>query len=228
MKKIGILGGISAASTLHYYERLHAVFFRENKHYYYPEIVIDSLNFQYFTDLENQNRMDEYRQYILSGLNNLQKAGAEFAIMAANSPHSVLADIIDAAPLPILSIVDAVGQRAQKSGLKKLLLTGIAYTMQGTFYHSGLKKYGIEVLVPSKEEQETIDQIIFSELVINRVTDVSKRKFLKTISSYPVDGVILGCTELPQLVSQADTGICLLNSLEIHCEETLKYACAAE
>lgn len=224
MKKIGIVGGISSASTLHYYKTLHDLFYQQQQHYYYPEMVIDSLNFQYFTDLENQNRMDEYKRYIINSLRNLEKAGADFAIMSANSPHSVLADIRESIPIPVLSIVDAVGNKARELGFKKLLLTGIGYTMQNTFYQTGLLKYGVQVIVPNKEEQEVINKIIFSELVVHLVSESSQKAFLKIISFYSVDGVILGCTELPQLVSQKDTNLYLINSLEVHCEETLKYA----
>ncbi len=226
MKKIGIVGGISSASTIHYYRTLHDLYYKKYQNYYYPEMVIDSLNFQYFTDLENQNKMDEYRHYIISSFRHLERCGADFAIMAANSPHSILEDIRSDVQIPVLSIVDAIGKRAKKLGHKKLLLTGIGYTMRSSFYQEGLLKYGIQIIVPTTEEQELINQIIFSELVINLISESSQKAFLRIISSYPVDGVILGCTELPQLLSQSDTNISLLNSLEIHCEETLKYACA--
>jgi len=223
MKKIGILGGISPASTLHYYGTLHDLFYQKHKNYYYPEMVVESLNFQYFTDLENENRMDEYCRYILQGLGHLKNAGADFVIMAANSPHSVLEEIRPDAPLPILSIVDTVGQEARAKNMERLLLTGIGYTMRGIFYQQGLKKYGIEVITPSPEEQDTINGIIFSELVINEVNPASKKRFLQIIESYPVDGVILGCTELPQLISQRDTQVSLLNSLLLHCTAALDY-----
>ena len=225
MKKIGIVGGISSASTAQYYTLLHDLFYQKNRHYYYPEIVVDSLNFQYFTDLENENRMEEYEAYILQSIRNLKGAGADFAIMAANSPHSVLENIRDRAALPVLSIVDAVGRRAQELGFKKLLLTGIAYTMNRTFYQEGLAKYGIEVLVPNDEEKKVIDDIIFSELCINVFTEKSRAKFLEIAGRYPVDAVILGCTELPLLITEDTETIKTLNTLRIHCEETLRFAC---
>lgn len=225
MKKIGIVGGISSASTAQYYTLLHDLFYQKNRHYYYPEIVVDSLNFQYFTDLENENRMEEYEAYILQSIQNLKAAGADFAIMAANSPHSVLENIRDRAALPVLSIVDAVGRRAQEMGCKKLLLTGIAYTMNRTFYQEGLAKYGIEVLVPDDEEKKMIDDIIFSELCINVFTEESRAKFLAIAGRYPVDAVILGCTELPLLITADTEDIKTLNTLRIHCEETLRFAC---
>lgn len=224
LKKIGILGGISLASTIHYYRTITDMYYEEHKDYYYPEILINSLNFQYFTDMENQRRTEEYQAYILEGLSNLKKAGADFVIMAANSPHSVLDNIIDEIPVPIISIVDAVAEEAKRQGLKKVLLTGILYTMQSDFYQKGFSKQGINVMVPNDDEKKTIDDIIFGELVINKKSHEAQQKFLRIIESYDVDGVILGCTELPQLVEQQDTDKLLLNSLEIHCKATLGYA----
>ncbi|MGN9163949.1 aspartate/glutamate racemase family protein [Tissierellaceae bacterium HCP3S3_D8] len=224
MKKIGILGGISLASTIHYYKTITDLYYEKYHDYYYPEILINSLNFQYFTDLENQHRIEEYQSYILEGLENLKKAGADFVIMAANSPHSVLESIIDKIPLPIISIVESVAKEAKQKGLKRVLLTGILYTMQSDFYQKGFSKYGIEVVVPNDYEKQIIENIIFKELVINKVSNESKQQFLDIINHYDVDGVILGCTELPQLIGSEDTNKLLLNSLEIHCQSTLNYA----
>lgn len=224
MKRIGILGGISLASTLSYYKRITDLYYEQFQDYYYPEILINSLNFQYFTDLEDQNRMEEYKAYILEGIGRLERAGVDFIAFAANSPHSVLEDIRPALPLPVLSIVDAVAQEAQSKQMKTVLLTGIRYTMQRTFYQEGFAKYGIQVLVPTPEEQEEINQIIFGELVIHQKTEASKARFLQILSRYPVDGVILGCTELPLLLEQSDTDIPLLNSVELHCQAILQYA----
>lgn len=114
---------------------------------------------------------------------------------------------------------------AVRLGLKKLFLTGIRYTMQESFYPEGLSGFGIEVLVPSREEQEEIDAIIFGELTRGLVTPASRARFLEIISVYPTDGVILGCTELPRLVNEEDTDRILLDSLRIHCREVMKYVC---
>jgi len=224
MKKIGILGGISLSSTIEYYRSITNFYYERFENYYYPEIVIDSLNFQYFTDLENEGRTDEYKTYILEGLRNLKNAGAEFAIMAANSPHSVLDQIIDRSPLPVLSIVESVAKRALALNIRKFLLTGILYTMNSDFYPKELKRYGIETILPDNDEKRIINDIIFRELVLGRVTSQSKERFLSIVNAYDADSVLLGCTELPQLVSRRDTDKILLNSLEIHAEDALEYA----
>ncbi|TCL62744.1 Asp/Glu/hydantoin racemase [Hydrogenispora ethanolica] len=106
MKKvIGILGGISSASTIQYYRKLTELYYERHRDYYYPEIIIRSLDFQYFTDLENEHKTEEYIDYIVRGLVSLEKAGADFAIMAANSPHSVFDEVARRVRLPLLSIV---------------------------------------------------------------------------------------------------------------------------
>lgn len=223
-KKIGIMGGISLASTIKYYQTITDLYYERFKDYYYPEIIIHSLDFQYFTDLEDKLMLQEYEDYIVYSTCCLENAGADFVIMAANSPHSVLDNVKKRINVPILSIVDAVAMEAQKKNMKKLLLTGIKYTMQSDFYKSGLKKCGIQIITPDDMEQNIINQIIFKELVLNNILGESREKFLEIIKKYPVDGVILGCTELPLLLGDEDTKIPLLNSLNLHCEMTLAYA----
>jgi aspartate racemase len=223
-KKIGIVGGISLASTIQYYKTITDLYFKQFNDYYYPEIIIDSLDFQYFTDLENENKTQEYVNYIVKSTNNLQKAGADFIIMAANSPHSVFEEVKKQTNLPMLSIVDTVAQYALQNKLKRVLLTGIKYTMQSDFYQKGFSKVGIEVIVPSEEHQNDINDIIFNELVINIFTNQTKKHFIDIISSYRTDGVILGCTELPLLVNQNDTNIKLLDTMSLHCEAALRYS----
>lgn len=227
MKKIGILGGISSASTIDYYKKIMELYYEKFGDYYYPEITIESLNFQYFTDLENQNAMTKYKDYILHGIQNLQKAGSEVVIMAANSPHSVFPYINSQSSIPIISIVDSVAKRAARNSLKKVLLTGIKYTMQHSFYFDGFKEFDIEVIAPSSKEQDIIEEIIFHELVINKISPASQCEFLNIIEKYVqtnnIDGVILGCTELPALVKNLQSPVPFLNTLQIHCEETLNY-----
>lgn len=133
-KKIGIIGGISAASTIHYYKRLTDLYYEKYQDYYYPEILIHSLDFQYFTDLENEHRKEEYIDYIFRKINGLERAGAEVVIMAANSPHSVFKEIEQLVNVPMISIVESTALKAMEKKYAKLLLTGIKYTMQSTFY----------------------------------------------------------------------------------------------
>jgi aspartate racemase len=223
-KRIGILGGISYESTIKYYELILRKYYEQKRDYYYPEIVIFSLDFQKFTDFENENNKRYYIKYILEGINSLEKAGVEFVLMAANSPHAVFEELEILSPLPLLSIVKVTAEKAQQEGMKKLLLLGIKFTMQSSFYQNTCKKLGIEVIVPTEDEQDDINRIIFDELVIGVFKEESKNKLLEIIGNYEVDGVILGCTELPLTLKQEDTDIKLLDTLEIHADAALNFS----
>lgn len=224
MKKIGILGGISYESTIKYYDLILEKYYEKFQNYYYPEIVIYSLNFQKLTDLENQNEKEKYIEYLMSGIKSLENAGVTFIIIAANSPHAVYEDLKRLSKVPILSIVNATAEKAKQEKMKKLLLLGIKFTMQSTFYQQYCKKLGIEVITPSDDEQNIIEKIIFKELVIGFFKKESKKELLHIIDNYDdVDGVILGCTELPLNLTQSDTNKVLLDTIELHVDATLNY-----
>ena len=222
-KRIGILGGISSESTIKYYDHILKKYYEKYKDYYYPEIVIFSLNFQKFTNFENSSRKD-YIHYITEGINALENAGADFAIMAANSPHAVFCEVEERSNVPLLSIVDVTAEKACQKNVKTALLLGIKFTMQSSFYQEGFKEYGISVTVPSLKEQEKIERIIFKELVRGVFKEESKKYLLTVIRTYKVDSVILGCTELPLLLEKKEVKIILLNTLELHAEAALDYA----
>ena len=224
MKKIGILGGMSYESTIKYYDLILQKYYNNYNDYNYPEILIYSLNFQKVIDYELGNDKPKYIDYLMSGINSLQNGGADFIIIAANSPHAVYDDLIQKANLPILSIVEATAEKAKEMRLNKLLLIGIKFTMQSSFYQRIFENSNMQVITPVDIEQDLIDKIIFDELVIGKFKDESKQKLLNIIHNYKVDGVILGCTELPLILHKNDTNTKLLDTIEIHVEATLKYA----
>ena len=222
-KRIGILGGISYESTIKYYELICAKYYETVGDYFYPEIVIFSLNFQKFTNFELEGT-PHYIEYILEGIKSLEKAGADFVIMAANSPHAVFTEVEEKSNLPVLSIVEVTAERAKKEGMRTLLLLGIKFTMQSSFYQDVCKKFRITVVVPSHEQQNSIDRIIFNELARGILKEESRKRIIDIIESYEADGVILGCTELPLLITQKDVKKPLLDTVELHVEAALKYA----
>jgi len=227
-KVIGILGGISPASTAAYYRRIVSRYHERRGDYHFPEIVLYSLDFQRFTELEHANQPDAYVAEIVRGIQALERAGADFAIMAANSPHAVFDPVSRQARIPLLSIVESTGHEAVRRGLKNLLLLGIKFTMQSSFYAQALARHGIKVSVPALDHQTEIDALIFDELVKNIVTDWARRRLVEIMGCYDPDGVILGCTELPLLLQTQDTSIPLLDTLALHADAALDYAMADE
>jgi len=223
MKKIGILGGMSYESTIKYYDMILQKYYERYQDFHYPEILIYSLNFQKVIDYELGDDEGIYIDYLMTGINSLQKGGVDFIIMAANSPHAVYEDLIQLSKIPILSIIKATAEKAQQENLKKLLLLGIKFTMQSSFYQEFFAKSDMEVITPSDTEQDIINDIIFDELVIGKLTKESKNMLLKIVNAYEVDAVILGCTELPLILQQNDTDVILLDTVELHVEAALKY-----
>jgi aspartate racemase len=227
-KIIGILGGISHESTIQYYNLILKKYYALKKDYYYPKVVIYSLDFQTFTDLENRGDRAGYIAEIMSGIRSLEAAGVDFILMAANSPHSVYDEVEQQATVPMVSIVQEAVHYARARNLKSLLLLGIKYTMQADFYPTTCKEAGIEVITPSAEEQDLINRIIFDELVLGIFKPASKQALLDVIGRYEVDGVILGCTELPLIIRQNDLAISVIDTVDVHAEAALRYALAEE
>jgi len=222
-KRIGILGGMSYKSTIKYYELILEKYYEKEHNFFYPEIVIFSLNFQKVIDYELMGVKNEYVQYLMEGIKNLEKSSVDLIIMAANSPHAVFDELKARTNVKILSIVEATAEKAKKENIKKLLLLGIKFTMQSTFYQDYFEKLGMDLITPREEEQDEIDRIIFDELVIGLFKQPSKKRIIEIINNYNVEGVILGCTELPLLIEQKDLKINLFDTIDIHVNSTLDY-----
>ncbi|MFX1391242.1 MAG: aspartate/glutamate racemase family protein [Promethearchaeota archaeon] len=224
VKRIGILGGISYESTIKYYDSILQKYYENFGDYNYPEIVIFSLNFQKVIEYEISGEKEEYIRYLMSGINALENCGANFIIMSANSVHAVFKELQELSKIPILSIVKPTVEIAKQLKMKKLLLLGIKYTMQSTFYQDYCKKLGIEIITPSNDDQDIIDKIIFDELVIGFFKQESKMKLIQIIEKFnDIDGVILGCTELPLILDQKDTEKLLLDTIDLHVDATFDF-----
>ncbi len=225
-KRIGIIGGISHESTIKYYEYILKKYYARKRNYHFPEMVIFSLDLKKLMEFEDRKDMDGYIHYIREGIVALEKAGAEFIVIAANSPHSVFEVVEKMASVPMISIVEVAAREAEKWEMKKLLLIGIKYTMQSSFYQDVFSKHGMEVITPSEEEQDEINKIVFKELVLGIFKRETRAKLINIIDNYEVDGVILGCTELPLILDQEDTEVRLLDTLVLHARAALDFALA--
>lgn len=223
-KRIGILGGMSPESTTEFYNLLIKKYYEKNKNYAYPEIVIFSVDFDNMMKLQESNDMKTYVKELMVGINSLQKAGADFAVIASNTPHMVFNELQKKSKIPLLSIVKNAANKAKIMGMKKLLLLGTKFTMRSTFYKDGFQDLNIQILFPNINEQNKINKIIYDELVNGIIKRQSKKQFLEIVKNYDVDGIILGCTELPSILTPKDTKIPLLDTLQIHVEATLDYS----
>ena len=211
-------------STAKFYQLLIKKHFRKQQNQAYPEIIIYSMNFAKIKQLQQAKDKTAYIHKLTRGINSLEKAGAEFAVIAANTPHIVFPELIKNINIPLLHIVESTLNQAKKLGLQKLLLLGTQSTMQSSFYQEKFNKAKLQIITPSNKEQQKIDSIIFTELAKGIIEPESKNYFLQLISRYETDSVILGCTELQMLINQGDTKIKVLDTLSLHAEAALAYA----
>jgi aspartate racemase len=226
---LGIVGGLGPESTIDYY-RLLVEGHRARHGGQDPELVLFSASLSRMLALQNAGRRSELISYLLEALEALHRAGAGLALIASNTPHEYFQELQQAAPLPLLSIVEATCREAAARGLARLGLLGTGFTMRGQFYQQVFTRQGIAVVVPSAEEQAHIHERIFAELELGRVVPETRRRFLQVVrrlqAEEGIDGLILGCTELPLMFPGDELGIPFLNTSRIHVEAALEMLAA--
>jgi len=226
-KKIGILGGMSPESTVAYYEYITRTYTRQFGDYGYPEVVIYSVSFQPYVDWPNENRWDLVARGLGEAAQKLEQAGADFIVIATNTMHIVFDEVQASVHIPMLSLLDAVGDAILARGIKTVGLLGTKFTMEKTFYQDALASKGIAVLVPDARDRDYVNGVIYDELVAGQIRDESRAGFVATIDKLAArgaQGIILGCTEIPLLVTQKDVGIPLFDTTTIHAQAALDYA----
>ena len=220
MEKIGIVGGLGPESTVDYYKRIVQFFREHNKGLSAPEIIIYSADTNQLLQLVSEQDWDNLTKWLIDKVTVLKRAGAEFAVISANTPHIVFDEVQAKSPLPLISIVEATLQSAKASGLRKLGLLGTKFTMQSSFFHDRFAKDNIAVVVPNDDEQLYIHQKLMTEIELGIFTESTRKQLLFIIEAIKardsIDAVILGCTELPLILNDGDSTIPFFNTTEIH------------
>jgi aspartate racemase len=228
-KKIGILGGMSPESTTEYYKYITRTYTERFGDYGYPEIIIYSVSLQPYVDWPNKDRWDLVAQGLSEAAQRLEAAGANFIIIATNTMHSVFDQVQASVNIPMLNLLNAVGEAILARGMKTVGLLGTKFTMEKTFYQDTLTRKGITVLTPDVDAREYVNRVIYDELVAGQIRDESRAGFvaiIRKLAERGAEGVILGCTEIPLLISEANAGIPLFDTTVIHAEAALNYALA--
>lgn len=226
-KVIGMVGGLSPESTIYYYKYITEEYYRRFGNYSYPEIVIYSVNFQKFVNWMNAERWDLIADELVRVLTKLHHAGADFGILTSNTVHAVFDEVQKRSPIPLISIIDATIEEIKKAGIDTVGLLGTLFTMTKDFFRRKLEENGISVILPSKEDMEYVNDAIFKELVTGIFLSKTKQEFIRIINDMKergAEGIILGCTEIPLLVSENDVNIKLFDTTRIHAEKALSYA----
>lgn len=220
MKTIGLLGGMSWESTLVYYRLINQGVRERLGGLHSAPIVLKSLDFSELESLQSRGDWQSLEGLLIEAAGQVEKAGADCLLIASNTMHRLAGPIAAAIDIPVIHVVDVTADALKRDGIERVGLLGTRMTMSAGFWRDHLENQsGIPVAVPDAEEQELLDRIIFEELCHGVIRDDSRRRYLQAIArlnARGADAVILGCTELGMLVSQADIPVTLYDTTPLH------------
>ena len=228
MKKIGLIGGMTWESTLEYYRIINESVKEKLGGLHSADCVLCSFDFANIEKLQIKRKWRELTNLMIDAAQILEKTGAEFIVICANTMHKTADEIQDNIRIPILHITDVTADEIIRKGLKKVGLLGTIFTMEENFYKKRLKdKYDIDTIIPSKDEREIINDIIYKELSHGITKQSSKENYIEIINnllSRKAEGIILGCTEIPLLIKQKDVNSPVFDTTSIHAKAAVEYA----
>jgi aspartate racemase len=223
MRTAGMIGGLGPESTIDYYRSILARYRARKPDGGYPHIIINSLDVDKGIAMLDAGRLHELADYLAAGVKLLENAGADFAFIAANTPHLVFDDVQQRSVIPLLSIVKATADRAKALGLKKVGLLGTGFTMRASFYPEEFQRAGITLATPTEPERAFIHKKYIGELLKNQFLPQTRTEIMKIAHRMQAENVIealvLAGTELPLLLRDAaNEGIEFLDTTVIHVE----------
>ena len=225
MATVGMVGGLGPESTIDYYRRTLDEWRRHDPSTT-PSIVIDSLDVGralYLVEHDRQGLID----YLLASIRRLAGAGVDFIVMTANTPHIVFDELAGRSPVPLMSIVEVCADEGQRRGLRRLGLLGTRFTVQAPFYPDVCERHGIAVVRPNDEERAWMHERYVGELLKGDFRDDTRQGVISLVARLrdeeQIDGVILGGTELPLLVTTASiAGVPALDTTALHVSAIVK------
>jgi aspartate racemase len=232
MKTIGLLGGMSWESTIPYYRLINEGVKTRLGGLHSAKILLHSVDFHEIEACQASGEWDKAGEMLAEAALGLQKAGAEGIVLCTNTMHKVARHIESRCDLPFLHIADATGRAIAAQGVNRVALLGTRYTMEQDFYRSRLSdEFGVTSLIPDEPQRQKINQIIFDELCLGKITPESKRYYqqvIETLAEQGAQGVIFGCTEIGLLLEQADCPLPVFDTAAIHAADAVTFMLADE
>ena len=227
MKTIGLIGGMSWESTVTYYRLINEAVKERLGGLHSAKILLYSVDFQEIEECQTRGEWDSSAAILGDAAKRLEGAGADCIVICTNTMHKVAPQIGEQISIPILHIAEATAKELVGRRISRVLLLGTRYTMQQDFYKEKLVERGLEVLVPGDADMEIVNRIIFNELCLGVISEDSKKEYLRIMEdqrSRGAQGVILGCTEIGLLISQADTDLPVFDTTQIHASRAAEWA----
>lgn len=222
MKTIGLIGGMSAESTVTYYKVINSVVNQKLGGFHSAKCLLYSVDFDEIERCQMSGEWEKSGEILADAARRLQKGGADFLVLCTNTMHKVAHAIQSAVNIPFLHIAEATARRVKDAGIGKVCLLGTAFTMEEGFYKDVLARNGIDVIVPDADDRKTVNDVIYGELCHGVIKDESRAKFVGIINkaaALGARGAILGCTEIGLLVGDGDIALPVFDTALIHAEE---------
>ncbi len=227
MKTIGLIGGMSWESTATYYQIIN----EEIKEYlgglHSAKMLLYSVDFAKIEEYQEKGEWDKSAVVLSDIAIKLEKAGADFIIICANTMHKVAPQIQNQIKIPIIHIADVTAKAIKEQNIDKVALLGTKYTMTEDFYIQKLIDNGLEVIVPSTKDIEVVNDIVYNDLCLGKINTSAKEKYItiiKKLQKQGAKGIILGCTEIGLLISQEDIVLPVFDTAKIHAKAAAKIA----
>lgn len=227
LKTIGLIGGMSWESTVTYYKIINETVKEKLGRLHSAKCILYSVDFQEIEECQANGNWEKSGEILGEAAYNLEKVGADFIVICTNTMHKVVNQIKEKISVPILHIAEMTAEKILEKRLKNIALLGTKYTMEQDFYKSKLIEKGINVIIPDKNDIETINEVIYDELCLGTINFNSKKKFLEIVDklrSKGAEGIILGCTEIGLLIKNEDTDVPLFDTAIIHAEQAAMYS----
>jgi aspartate racemase len=227
MQTIGLIGGMSWESSAAYYQDLNRGVEQRVGGLSSAKTVMASVDFAQVTALEEQERWDEVAAILAAAARGVEAAGADFLVLCTTTFHRVADQVADAVDIPLLHLADVVADACKTERLESVGFLGTTFAMSRSFFTDRIASHGLTVHVPDVRHHDTVNRIIYDELVHGEVLDDSRRTIVSLIDELwdaGAGGVILGCTELELLVRQADADIPVFPCTTLHVTAALDRA----
>lgn len=232
MKVIGLIGGLSWESSAEYYRIINELVRDQLGGSHSAKILMYSVDFHEIEQMQQEDRWDDAAQAMIDAAQRLERGGADFLLICANTMHKSAPTVQKAVKIPLIHIASATADRIRDAGLQKIGLLGTKYTMEHDFYKGILtEQYGLDVIVPDTQDRQIIHSVIYDELCLGRIVDSSCREYARIMAGLAQRGaqaIILGCTEIMLLVKPEDSPVPLFDTTRIHAEKAVELAMTVE
>jgi aspartate racemase len=227
MKTIGLIGGMSWESTALYYRQINLAVQQRLGGLHSAKLVLLSVDFHEIEILQRAGDWAAAGAILARAARGLEAAGAEVLLLCTNTMHTVAPTIQAGVQIPLLHIADPTAQAILQAGHTRIGLLGTRFTMEQDFYIERLRQQGLQVLLPAREDRDTVHRIIFEELCLGQITELSRqhyRRIMATLVAQGAQAIILGCTEITLLVYDADAAVPLFDTTALHAHAAVEWA----